>query len=365
MLTPKARYQQDLDQPHFHADPKQALAVEQLQRVFDQLLVQANAPRHRWSWPWRQSNHRRQSVRGLYLWGGVGRGKTYLMDVFFECLPFEEKMRLHFHRFMRRVHADLKYFAGQSDPLQLIADRIADESRILCFDEFFVEDITDAMLLGGLFTALFERQVTVIATSNVAPKNLYANGLQRSRFLPAIAKIEENMQIHHLDGDQDFRLAVYQKNALFLTPINRDTKQHMASFFDDLVSGKIVEDELLEIEGRMIQAFKLGESVAWFEFDSLCDGPRSSHDYIELARLFHTILISNVPQLNGRQEDQARRFISLVDEFYDRRVKVAISAAAPLENLYCGEHLKFEFQRTQSRLFEMQSETYLSSEHRP
>ncbi len=304
------------------------------------------------------------AARGLYIWGGVGRGKTMLMDWFFASLPPGVALRMHFHRFMQRVHRDLGTFKGNANPLHKVADGLAAEGRILCFDEFFVSDIGDAMLLGELLKALFERGVLLVATSNVEPARLYENGLQRSRFLPAIDLLQTNTEVHWLDGPVDYRLRVLEKAELYHSPLDAAADESLQRSFLALATGAPRDDVELMVESRLIVARKIADDVAWFSFSALCEGPRSQNDYIELAREFHTVLLSDVPVFTTRKEDAARRFISLVDEFYDRSVKLIISAAAPIADLYQGSRLRFEFDRTQSRLLEMQSQDYLGRLHK-
>lgn len=365
--SPLARYQKDLQRPGFTRDAAQARAVEALQALFEQ-LVRAEQPQSPWQRLRRRVlNRHPEPVPGLYLWGGVGRGKTYLMDNFYETLPFERKLRVHFHRFMRRVHAELKQLDGQKNPLEQVADRIGADARVICFDEFFVSDITDAMILGTLMQALFERGVTLVATSNIPPDRLYKDGLQRARFLPAIEQIKQHTQVLEVDGGDDYRLRALEQAELYHSPLDAAADESLMASFQSLVpaEGEIRADQTLEIEGRSIRARYLAEDVAWFEFDALCDGPRSQNDYIELAREYHAVVLSNVPALGRTNDDQARRFVNLVDEFYDRRVKLVVSAAEPLVSLYGEGRLGFEFQRTVSRLLEMQSHDYLAQPHKP
>nr|WP_324257836.1 cell division protein ZapE [Cellvibrio fontiphilus] len=370
-LSPLERYQRDLTRSDFRHDTAQEQAVQHLQRLYEELVAA-------WQDEQRQSvlgaifkrlrgDESRKLVRGLYFWGGVGRGKTYLMDNFFESLPFEQKLRAHFHRFMRRVHAELKKLDGQKNPLKKVADIIAHEARVICFDEFFVSDITDAMILGTLMEELFARGVTLVATSNIIPDGLYRDGLQRARFLPAIALLNEHTLVVNVDGGVDYRLRALEQAELYHYPLDEAAdKSLLCSFKSLLPSGVIYQSDIeLEVEGRMIFARHLGEGVAWFDFVELCDGPRSQNDYIELAREYHTVVLSNVPALGRAKDDQARRFVNLVDEFYDRQVKLVISAEMPLANLYSSGRLDFEFQRTVSRLLEMQSHDYLAKPHRP
>jgi cell division protein ZapE len=367
-LTPLERYQADLAMPVFVQDAAQRAAVEALQRVYVELLAAERAsPRGGLPRLLRRLRRERppQPVRGLYMWGGVGRGKTYLMDLFFESLPFEHKLRAHFHRFMQRIHRELKAMAGKKNPLQLIADKIAAEARVICFDEFFVTDITDAMILGTLFEALFGRGVTLVATSNIVPDNLYKDGLQRVRFLPAIELVKRHTLVLNVDGGTDYRLRTLEQAELYHAPLDDAAEAGLRDSFNKLAPEPGHSDQVIEVEGRPIRVRELSDDVAWFDFGELCDGPRSQNDYIELAREFHAVLVGDVPQLGAGREDQARRFINMVDEFYDRNVKLVLAAAVPLEQLYAGGRLSFEFERTRSRLLEMQSREYLERPHRP
>jgi len=369
MATPIQRYRRDLELPDFSYDAAQEQAVMCLQRLYDDLVAQP-APSAAGFWSGISARFARRkppvaNIKGLYFWGGVGRGKTYLMDTFFDTLPFDNKLRAHFHRFMQRVHKELKSLSGEKNPLVIVADRIADEARVICFDEFFVSDITDAMILAGLFERLFERGVVLVATSNIVPDGLYKDGLQRARFLPAIALLNQRTEVVNVDGGVDYRLRALEQAELYYQPLGEAAEQSLMRSFQRLAPEPAVADHALDIEGRDIVARYVADDVAWFDFVELCDGPRSQYDYIELARVFHAVVISNVPQMGAGRDDQARRFINLIDEFYDRNVKLVLSAAVSLENLYTGGRLDFEFERTQSRLLEMQSEDYLGQEHRP
>lgn len=364
--TPLGRYQRDLQKDGFIEDQAQLRAVERLQQLFDELVMLDRIRRPFWSdWiPWVE---RPKQPQGVYLWGGVGRGKTYLMDVFFEALPFPQKMRTHFHRFMRRVHAELTLLKGEKNPLEKVAGTLAAEAKVICFDEFFVADITDAMILGNLLKALFARGVTLVATSNIVPDGLYKDGLQRERFMPAIHLLNSHMDVLNVDGGVDYRLRALVKADLFHYPINESAEQALTACFHRLVpdSSTIRQNVTLEVEGRDINARCEADDVIWFDFAALCDGPRSQNDYIVLAKEYHAVLVSGVPQFVGKNDDQARRFIYMVDEFYDRRVKLVLSAASAITALYREGRLEFEFQRTVSRLLEMQSEDYLAQPHRP
>ncbi|WP_339899759.1 cell division protein ZapE [uncultured Gilvimarinus sp.] len=363
-LSPQARYEEDLKRPGFVADATQADAVVRLQRLYERLQEPVKKPG---LWQRLMGREQQEPVVGLYFWGGVGRGKTYLMDNFYESLPFEQKMRVHFHRFMRRVHGDLKQFAGRKNPLEQVAEGIAAEARVICFDEFFVSDITDAMILAGLLRELFARGVTLVTTSNIEPAGLYRDGLQRERFLPAIALLQKYTEVVNMDGGVDYRLRALSQAELYYSPLGAEAEAALSAAFERLLppGAQVRESTTIEVEQRRINVRKQADDVVWFDFAALCDGPRSQNDYIELAREFHAVLVSDIPVLGGAKDDQARRFINLVDEFYDRGVKLVVSAAAPLSDLYAGGRLEFEFGRTESRLLEMQSHEYLAREHQP
>lgn len=311
----------------------------------------------------RSRNTEKTGVRGLYLWGGVGRGKTRLMDLFFETLAAKAKKRIHFHRMMHEVHDRRSALGNLSDPLDRVAADIARDTRVLCFDEFFVSDIGDAMILGRLLKGLFRRGITLVATSNSKPDDLYKDGLQRQRFLPAIELLNQHTEVVHLDGGVDYRLRLLEKAGTYLCPDNADAAKRLAFFFDESASSEIRAEPKLDVNGRKIPARKCAKGIAWFRFDDICGGPRSQDDYIEIARWYPSVIISGVPRFDAALENQARRFIALVDEFYDRRVKLILSADADVKSLYCGDRLAFEFDRTISRLIEMQSTEYLALPH--
>ncbi|MYM64645.1 cell division protein ZapE [Pseudomaricurvus sp. HS19] len=369
--TPLERYHNDLQREGFRHDPAQEMAVRHLQDLYERLVADWRAEQNQKGLLAKLKglggNKSRPLQRGLYFWGGVGRGKTYLMDNFFESLPFPQKMRAHFHRFMRRVHQELKTLGGKKNPLEIVADRLAAEARVICFDEFFVSDITDAMILGNLIQALFDRGVSLVATSNIVPDGLYKDGLQRARFLPAIAMLNEHTLVVNVDGGVDYRLRALEQAELYHYPLDAAADASLLASFESLVPDKqeIRADVEIEVEGRPILARFEAEDVAWFDFKALCDGPRSQNDYIELAKEYHAVLVANVPCLGRDTDDQARRFINLVDEFYDRNVKLIVSAEMPLAEIYAGGKLNFEFERTTSRLLEMQSKEYLAAPHRP
>lgn len=365
-MTPWQRYQQDLERPDFQKDPAQADAVQRLQSLYDK-LVAAESERQKGLAKLRIKlrKGREEPVKGLYFWGGVGRGKTYLMDTFYESLPFDRKMRVHFHRFMQRVHKELKSLKGEKNPLDLVAKTFADETRVICFDEFFVSDIGDAMILATLMDGLFSRGVTLVCTSNIVPDGLYKDGLQRARFLPAIELVKKHTDVVNVDGGVDYRLRTLEQAELYHFPLDEDADVSLRKSFDALAVEAGKHSKSMEINGRKIPAVAHADDVVWFDFKAVCDGPRSQNDYIELARQFHAIIISNVPVLGKEKDDQARRFINMIDEFYDRNVKVIISADAAITDLYAGGRLGFEFERTESRLLEMQSREYLEAAHKP
>lgn len=368
MATPKDRYQQDLAAPDFHHDPAQAEAVEQLQRLYLQLVDRPEPkPKSWWQRLTTSSEPTVTAPQGLYFWGGVGRGKTYLVDTFFNCLPTERKLRMHFHRMMHRVHAELNELKGQQDPLVIVAERLAAEADVLCFDEFFVSDITDAMLLAGLLKELFARGVVLVATSNIPPHLLYRNGLQRQRFLPAIDLIEKHCDVFELDSGIDYRLRTLEQAEIYHYPLDAEADENLQRYFNQLSHEQQIDSNAIELLGREIPVVAVAEGVLMIEFDALCDGPRGQADYIELAQLYHTVLVCNVERMGHelRGDDVGRRFIAMVDEFYERNVKLIISAEVALESLYGGGQLEFEFKRCQSRLTEMQSHDYLAKAHLP
>jgi len=304
-------------------------------------------------------------IRGVYLWGGVGRGKTFVMDLFFEHLPFDARLRQHFHRMMYRVHNRLRALGNRQNPLDIVADELAAKACVICFDEFFVADIADAMLLGRLLEALFRRGVMLVATSNIPPDELYHDGLQRRRFLPAIDLLKQHMEVLNVDGPTDYRLRVLEQAEIYHSPLDDAAHTNLTDYFERIAPDTGTGNQALEIHGRDIAVRRRADGIAWFDFDALCDGPRSQNDYIEIARSFQTVIVSALPVLDRSGEDRARRFIALVDEFYDRRVKLIISAAAPIEAIYTGTRLAREFERTRSRLLEMQSTDYLAARHVP
>jgi len=359
------RYASALARSGFSADPAQRAAIDELERLHRELIATKKPSlltrfRRYFSAPLDHAG----AVRGVYLWGAVGRGKTWLMDLFFEGLPLTRKRRSHFHRFMQSVHEGLRQHRDEVDPLIAVATDIARDTRVLCLDELFVSDIADAMLLGGLFAHLVDRSVTLVCTSNVPPAGLYRSGLQRRRFLPAITLLERHCALVSVDGGTDYRLRQLTRMPIYLQSDSKRTASALTEIFEDLADGLGKTGGSIDVEGREIEVLRVCDNVVWFDFRALCEGPRSQNDYVSIAREFQTVLLSNVPVFAAASEDAARRFIAAVDEFYDRRVNLVISAAAAPMQLYQSERLRFEFERTASRLIEMQSEEYLTSAHR-
>lgn len=355
MTTVTELYQQILAERGFKADEAQLRAIQALQRCQDEwaaykarrgnavtkLLVRPPIP------------------RGVYMYGGVGRGKSFLMDCFFQAVPLTRKTRLHFHEFMREVHRELQELKGIADPLEELGKRIARRFRLICFDEFHVADVTDAMILHRLLDALFRNRVSIVTTSNFHPDELYPNGLHRDRILPAIELLKANLEVINVDAGTDYRRRTLEDMNLYLTPLNDASEAALTQAFESLAEAQD-EDRKLMIEHRAIYARRRAGGVVWFDFQTLCGGPRSQNDYLELASQFHTVILSDVPEMPVRLASEARRFTWLVDVLYDRRVKLIISAAVPAEQLYTEGPLAHEFPRTVSRLQEMRSAEYLA-----
>ena len=357
--SPLSHYRALLERGSVNADPAQEDVVRAMDGLWHDLLE----PRE----PTMLERLRRKPpkpVKGLYLWGSVGRGKTWLLDLFFEDLPIDQKVRVHFHRFMHRVHTALTEAGNVRDPLPRIAAKWAENCRVLCLDEFFVSDIADAMLLAGLLEELFRNGVTLVTTSNIKPDGLYRDGLQRAKFLPAIDLIQKHTRVMELAGSTDYRLRILEQSEIFHAPLDEQADRVMTTAFERMAA-ECELDHDLEINGRNFHARRRGDGIIWFEFEELCKKPRGSIDYIEIARAFNTVVLSNMPQLAEEDANTARRFITLIDEFYDRNVKLLITAAVPLQDLYTGRKLAFEFERTRSRLTEMQSHEYLARPHLP
>lgn len=358
---PAESYRKGLARADFIRDPAQERAVQLLQAIYEDLVAAAARQRGALS----RLFTRRHTIpaRGLYLWGGVGRGKTFLVDQFFESLPLTNKKRVHFHRFMNKVHTRLKGSRHLEDPLRKIAADFAQDFRVLCFDEFIVNDIADAMLLSGLLDHLFKGGVTLVATSNVQPDDLYKDGLQRDRFRPAIDLIKRHTTVHNLDGDTDYRLRYLDRVEIYFHPHDQDAFSDLLGNFEHVAPGTTETGVFLEIDGREIPTVRRADGVVWFEFEHICGGPRSQNDYLELARCHNTVVVSDIPPLSTERDDEARRFINLIDILYDRNVKFMGSGCCPPAEIYRGTRLRAEFERTASRLIEMQSRAYLAREH--
>jgi len=383
--SPGERYAAGVAAGEWKDDPAQRTALAELDRLWSDLVLR-EPPSF-----WQRLRGKVEPVRGIYLWGRVGRGKTFLCDLLYDALPFPDsrpqvapdsllplageggsqsrmrgaKRRVHFHRFMQDVHASLRTLGGRADPLEEVAARFSADVRVLVLDEFFVGDIGDAMILGNLLRALIARGVVLVTTSNTEPRELYKDGLQRERFLPAIALIEQHCRVVELDSPHDWRLRALKQAPMYYTPPDAEAERAMRAVFNRVAHGAPHADVELRVNDRPILARLEADGAVWFEFAELCEGPRGVADYIELARAYHTILISNVPQFGPLAEDAARRFIELVDELYDRGVNLVVSAAAPVVQLYHGDRLRAPFARTESRLIEMQSEDYLARAHQP
>ncbi len=372
-LTPLNKYHEDLQHLDFFADSAQAQAVAHLDNLYHRLIIPVKPlPLTEWQ-RWcsatkmllRMSDDKADivPVKGLYFWGGVGRGKTYLVDTFYDCLPTQRKMRIHFHRFMYRIHQQLQQLEGIENPLEHVADNFKQQTDIICFDEFYVSDITDAMILATLLDALFKRGITLVATSNIAPEELYRNGLQRARFLPAIALIEQHCLVVNVDAGIDYRLRSLAQAEIYYSPLGQPANDYLAYYFELLSAEPRYSIKDIIINQRAITAQREANGIVQFSFQQLCQTARSQNDYIEIAQLYHTVLIADVMVMEEQHQDAARRFIAMVDEFYERNVTVIISAEVPLTELYIEGRLLFEFERCCSRLIEMQSEQYLARSH--
>lgn len=352
-------YEQSLAERGYKADDAQRKGIAALQRCQDEWAVykgqRANALTKMLRYP--------PLPKGVYMYGGVGRGKSFIMDCFYQALPLQRKARLHFHEFMREVHRQLHELKGVQDPLEVLAKRMSRKHRLICFDEFHVADVTDAMILHRLLDAMFRNRMSIVTTSNFHPDELYPNGLHRDRILPAIELLKSQLEVVNVDSGTDYRRRTLELANLYLTPLNENTDREMGVVFDKLAE-RPDEDPKLHIEHRVLQARRKAGGVVWFDFQTLCGGPRSQNDYLELANQFHTVMLSNVPHMPVRLASEARRFTWLVDVLYDRRVKLVMSAEVPPEQLYTEGPMSHEFPRTVSRLNEMQSHEYLSEERR-
>jgi cell division protein ZapE len=358
---PSQHYQAGVARGDWQHDPAQHDALRELDRIHDALL---QAPARGGLIGRLLGRDDSDFIRGLYLWGGVGRGKTFLIDLFFDGLPIAQKRRTHFHRFMRAVHERLRAHAGERDPLALIAREWRASLRVLVLDEFFVSDIGDAMLLGRLLERLFAEGVVLVTSSNTPPPELYKDGLQRARFLPAIALIERHCSTVHLQGGTDYRLRELTRSPVYRAPLDAGSDAWLESRWHALGGDDAHRNGSIELEGRKIATRARCKGMAWFDFAALCEGPRGAGDYIEIAREFHTVLLGGIPVIDADHDDAARRFVTLIDELYDRHVNLVCTADAAPPALYGGERLLGAFERTASRLIEMRSAEYLALEHR-
>ncbi len=362
--TPNEYYRRQLDQQKLEEDTSQADAIASLDDLYQQLLT---TPRQKPSslkhLLWRKMVDR-PPIQGLYLWGGVGRGKTWLVDMFFNLLPIEQKRRYHFHRFMQRIHKGMAAVQGQPNPMDLIAEDVASQVQLICLDEFVITDIGDAMILAGLLKGMFRHGVTLVTTSNMPPQQLYEGGLQRDRFLPAIDLLQRHTKVQEIASGIDYRTRYLINSKVYHTPLGQEVDDLLAEEFANLVPELAGNQTHVTIAGRKIPVRQMADDVVWFDFMALCGPPRSQMDYLELARRFHTVLISDIPVLNSSRDDVARRFLYMLDEFYDSNVNLILSAAVPAVELYQGRRLTFEFQRATSRLREMRSSEYLSRPHK-
>ena len=353
-------YEAQLAARAYRADPEQRAAVARLQQLYTELIGFKAARRG----TLRKLLVRPKIPRSIYLWGGVGRGKSFLMDCFFDAVPYRRKRRVHFHAFMQEVQNDLRRFNDAPDPLQRVAERIARQTRLLCFDEFHVSDIADAMILGRLLEALFARGVIFVMTSNYPPDGLYPNGLQRINFLPAIEMIKRRFDVLEVDHGTDYRLRTLQDIEIYLVPADDTAERKMCEDFRRLAGGDGDEGGAIDLFERKLPVRRHAPGVIWFDFATLCGGPRSQNDYLEIAREHHTLLLSDVPRMDAGGASEARRFTWLVDVLYDYRVKFVMSADVAAHELYTTGRNAHEFVRTVSRLMEMRSRDYLAEGHR-
>lgn len=357
-MTPLTLYYQKCHAGLIFKDSQQIEGLRHLEKVFHALIKENQYRLSLFSWL-----RKPKLIKGVYLWGGVGIGKTLMMDCFFESLTFPNKLRMHFHQFMQMIHQQLTSYQGKSEPLQLIANELAKKYLVICFDELFVSDITDAMLLGKLFNYLFMNGVTLIATSNAQPDDLYKHGLQRSQFLPAIELLKKHSTVIHLPSATDYRLRHLKEAGVFYTPLDETAKKNMQKTFSILKEGESESNNPIEINDRLIPVVKRTKNIIWFEFKDICRVPRSQQDYLKIADQFHAVFISNIPIINPQEKDTICLFISLVDVFYDAKVKLVISSAEPVADIYNRGYMIMEYTRTNSRLVEMQSVDYFSKEH--
>lgn len=351
-------YESKIRSGEYEEQEVQRETVILLQEIADQLEANERKARSKLTGKILPFRRKHRLVPGLYLWGEVGRGKTWLMDQFYAAVNIDNKLRIHFHRFMQRVHHDLQEFSSEVDPLKVIALHMGKKYRLLCLDEFQVTDIGDTMLLRNLVEALYAQGITLVITSNREPDDLCQDWFQREQFQPAVDLIRTNSAVMHLETPVDYRLLNSRLEDIFLTPHDHETERILEQSFHAIASGEVERDAELVINNRPVTAVMKADNAVWFDFDTLCRGPRATSDYIQIARLFPTVLLSDVPELNESLDSSARRFLNLVDELYDQRTRLIFSARTSLEKLYQGDTLAFEYQRVLSRLHEMQSPSY-------
>ena len=358
-MSVRSTYEAALKERGYSTDPAQQRAIDALERC----AAEWAAYKQKRSNAVKKLFNRPDIPRGVYMFGGVGRGKSFLMDCFYQAVPIKRKTRLHFHEFMREVHRELRDLQGTVNPLDELGARIAKRYKLICFDEFHVADVTDAMILHRLLDALFKAGVGFVTTSNFHPDGLYPDGLHRDRILPAIELLKDRLEVINVDNGTDYRRRTLNHIQLYHCPLGPEADTALEATFNELAE-VADQDPVMTIEARQIRAVRRAGGVIWFDFRTLCGGPRSQNDYLEIASEFHTVLLSNVPQMSVRQASEARRFTWLIDVLYDRRCKLVMSAAVPPEQLYLEGPMSHEFPRTVSRLNEMQSQEFLDLEHR-
>ncbi len=355
-LTPLGLYHRLLQQHTIEPNEQQLKVIEHLQTLYAQLIQPSS-----WLTHMRNKLQTPTAAPGIYLWGDVGVGKTFLMDIFYDCLPIDIRMRTHFYQFMRSVHTKLKERQGITDPLVEVAHELAAKTKVICLDEFFITDIADAMLMHGLLNSLMAQGICLITTSNIPPNELYKDGLQRERFLPTIELIKQHTHVIELTSEIDYRLNHKAHTGHFYTPINEESRKNMEQCFDEFSHHHPVTTHPIEILGRSVNLVKQSSSVIWFDFIQLCDSPRSQNDYLFLAEKYHTVMISKLRQITAKETHLISNFIKLIDVLYDARVRVVISSQVDMESIYPEGRLAFEFKRTHSRLIEMQSSEYFEN----
>jgi cell division protein ZapE len=359
-ISPKAWYQAACDKAGFICDPRQIAAIDELEKLWQQ-LVEFKAKRNQFLG---RSLLSPDVPKGLYIWGGVGRGKTFLMDGFYHCLPYRRKRRIHFHHFMVEVHHEMKLLADERDPLLALADKIERSTRLLCLDEFHVDDIADAMIMGRLLAALFERGVVLLTTSNYPPDDLYPNGLQRQNFLPAIALLKRELKVLHLDSETDYRMLQMVRDPLFMLSADLATVDRMMSLFQRLTAGMHAEADHIQVRQIRIPVRRVAREVVWFDFKELCGGHYDQSDYLEIAHRYPTVFVSGIPKMTADNGAEARRFTWLIDVLYDNRIKLVASFEVPADAIYGEGQQGSEAERVVSRLIEMQTRYYLELPHR-